>query len=102
MQLMVKCTAQEPMVEIEPKEGSNRTEKLKKVSLHFKGENDEFVGEALGPLAERLSNSSLLTDTYYLVDFSLSRRSWKNEQGQWNFATSVRINKIQVANFGLV
>ena len=90
------------MVEIEPKEGSNRTEKLKKVSLHFKGENDEFVGEAFGPLAERLSNSSLLTDTYYLVDFSLSRRSWKNEQGQWNYATSVRINKIQVANFGLV
>ena len=90
------------MVEIEPKEGSNRTEKLKKVSLHFKGENDEFVGEALGPLAERLSNSSLITDTYYLVDFSLSRRSWKNEQGQWNYATSVRINKIQVANFGLV
>ena len=43
MQMLVTCTAQEPLVIVENKEGGQNREPLKKKVFFFKNEQNEFL-----------------------------------------------------------
>ena len=63
MQMLVTCTAQEPLVIVENKEGGQNREPLKKKVFFFKNEQNEFYAEAIGAFAERLEKNPLLAST---------------------------------------
>ena len=61
MQMLVTCTAQEPLVIVENKEGGQNREPLKKKVFFFKNEQNEFYAEAIGAFAERLEKNPTCT-----------------------------------------
>lgn len=99
MQMLVTCTAQEPMVTIENKEGDQNREPLKKKCFFFKNDQNEFYAEALGTFAERLEKNPLLANTLYQVDVTISLSSWESERTHERvYKNQIRLNKINKVN----
>ena len=100
MQMLVTCTAQEPLVIVENKEGGQNREPLKKKVFFFKNEQNEFYAEALGAFAERLEKNPLLANTLYQVDVSISLASWESDRTHEQvYKNQIRLNKINKVNF---
>ena len=100
MQLLVTCTAQEPMVTVEGKEGGQNREPLRKKAFFFRNDQNEFYAEALGGMAERLEANPLLANTLYQVDITVSLASWESERTHERvFKNQIRLNKISKVNF---
>lgn len=98
--MLVTCTAQEPMVTVESKEGDQNREPLKKKTIFFKNEQNEFYAEALGGMAERLEANPLLANTLYQVDITVSLASWESERTHERvYKNQIRLNKINKVNF---
>ena len=100
MQMLVTCTAQEPLVIVENKEGGQNREPLKKKVFFFKNEQNEFYAEAIGAFAERLEKNPLLASTLYQVDVSISLASWESDRTHEQvYKNQIRLNKINKVNF---
>ena len=100
MQVLVTCTAQEPMVTVENKEGDQNREPLKKKVFFFKNEQNEFYAEAIGGFAERLEKNPLMTNTLYQVDVTISLSSWESERTHEKvYKNQIRLNKVNKVNF---
>lgn len=100
MQVLVTCTAQEPMVTLENKEGGQNREPLKKKGFFFKNEQNEFYAEAIGGFAERLEKNPLMTNTLYQVDVTISLSSWESERTHEKvYKNQIRLNKVNKVNF---
>ena len=98
--MLVTCTAQEPLVIVENKEGGQNREPLKKKVFFFKNEQNEFYAEALGAFAERLEKNPLLANTLYQVDVSISLASWESDRTHEQvYKNQIRLNKINKVNF---
>ena len=99
MQVLVTCTAQEPMVTVDVKEGDQKKGELKKKSFFFKNDQNEFCAEALGAFAERLEKNPLLANTLYQVDITVSLASWETERKHEKvYKNQIRLNKINKVN----
>ena len=99
MQMLVTCTAQEPLVIVENKEGGQNREPLKKKIFFFKNEQNEFYAEAIGAFAERLEKNPLLASTLYQVDITVSLASWESERTHERvYKNQIRLNKISKVN----
>ena len=106
MQMLVTCTAQEPMVTFENKEGdknqktSKNREPLKKKVFFFKNEQNEFYAEALGAFAERLEKNPLMANTLYQVDVTISLASWESDRTHEQvYKNLIRLNKVNKVSF---
>lgn len=100
MNLLVTCTAQEPMVTVEGKDGEQNRGSLKKKAFFFRNDQNEFYAEALGAFAERLEANPLLANTLYQVDITISLSSWESERTHERvFKNQIRLNKINKVNF---
>lgn len=100
MQLLVTCTAQEPMITVENKEGEQNREPLKKKVFFFKNDQNEFYAEAMGAFAERLEKNPLMTNTLYQVDITVNLASWESERTHERvYKNQIRLNKVSKVNF---
>ena len=100
MQMLVTCTAQEPLVIVENKEGGQNREPLKKKVFFFKNEQTEFYAEAIGAFAERLEKNPLLASTLYQVDVTVSLASWESDRTHERvYKNQIRLNKVSKVNF---
>lgn len=100
MQMLVTCTAQEPLVIVENKEGGQNREPLKKKVFFFKNEQNEFYAEAIGAFAERLEKNPLLASTLYQVDITVSPASWESDRTHERvYKNQIRLNKVNKVNF---
>ena len=98
--MLVTCTAQEPLVIVENKEGGQNREPLKKKVFFFKNEQNEFYAEALGAFAERLEKNPLMANTLYQVDVTISLASWESDRTHEQvYKNLIRLNKINKVNF---
>ena len=99
MQMLVTCTAQEPMVTIDSKEGDQNRGQLKKKGFFFHNDQNEFYAEALGAFAERLEKNPLLANTLYQVDITISLSSWESDRTHEQvYKNQIRLNKINKVN----
>lgn len=95
MQILVTCTAQEPMVTVDIKEGEQKKGELKKKGFFFKNEQNEFYAEAIGGFAERLEKNPIQTNMLYQVDVTISLSSWETERTHEKaYKNQIRLNKI--------
>ena len=100
MQILVTCTAQEPMVTVDSKEGDQNRGQLKKKGFFFRNDQNEFYAEALGAFADRLEKNPLSANTLYQVDISVSLASWETERTHERvYKNQIRLNKINKVNF---
>ena len=100
MQMLVTCTAQEPLVIVENKEGGQNREPLKKKVFFFKNEQNEFYAEAIGAFAERLEKNPLLASMLYQVDITVSLASWESDRTHERvYKNQIRLNKVNKVNF---
>ena len=100
MQMLVTCTAQEPLVIVENKEGGQNREPLKKKIFFFKNEQNEIYAEAIGAFAERLEKNPLLASTLYQVDITVSLASWESDRTHERvYKNQIRLNKVNKVNF---
>ena len=100
MQILVTCTKQEPMVTVDSKEGDQNRGQLKKKGFFFRNDQNEFYAEALGAFADRLEKNSLLANTLYQVDVTISLSSWESERTHERvYKNQIRLNKISKVNF---
>lgn len=100
MQMLVTCTAQEPLVIVENKEGGQNREPLKKKVFFFKNEQNEFYAEAIGAFAERLEKNPLTPSTLYQVDVTVSLASWESDRTHERvYKNQIRLNKVNKVNF---
>ena len=98
--MLVTCTAQEPMVTIDSKEGDQNRGQLKKKGFFFHNDQNEFYAEALGAFAERLEKNPLLANTLYQVDVSISLASWESDRTHEQvYKNQIRLNKVNKVNF---
>ena len=104
--MLVTCTAQEPLVIVENKEGgqnhetSKNREPLKKKVYFFKNEQNEFYAEAIGAFAERLEKNPLTPSTLYQVDVTVSLASWESDRTHERvYKNQIRLNKVNKVNF---
>lgn len=99
MQMLVTCTAQEPLVTIDSKEGDQNRDQLKKKGFFFHNDQNEFYAEALGAFAERLEKNPLLANTLYQVDITISLASWESDRTHEQvYKNQIRLNKINKVN----
>ena len=98
--MLVTCTAQEPLVIVENKEGGQNREPLKKKVFFFENEQNEYYAEAIGAFAESLEKNPLLASTLYQVDITVSLASWESDRTHERvYKNQIRLNKINKVNF---
>lgn len=69
---------------------------LKKIEVFLKGEFNEMVCEATGPLAEDIEENKLLSNTLYACDINIALRSWVGKESQQQvYKNTVTLNKIE-------